>query len=153
MGTTLSAATSSLHPVVGANTILYEIPVIIIVVVLLVIVLVMNQRKKKPAKPAKAESPQSYYADLQQPAAQPQAAAGQPGYAPAGPGAAPDQFGGFATAAPGGPPPPAAPAAPAAPASPPPGTPAGWLPDPGGAPNTLRYWDGNGWTQHVAARS
>jgi hypothetical protein len=33
------------------------------------------------------------------------------------------------------------------------GTPAGWLPDPGGAPDTLRYWDGNAWTQHYAQRS
>jgi hypothetical protein len=37
--------------------------------------------------------------------------------------------------------------------SPPAGTPAGWLPDPGGAPDTLRYWDGNAWTQHFAQRS
>ncbi len=37
--------------------------------------------------------------------------------------------------------------------SPPPGTPAGWLPDPNGAPDTLRYWDGNAWTQHFAQRS
>jgi Protein of unknown function (DUF2510) len=38
-------------------------------------------------------------------------------------------------------------------AQPPPGTPAGWLPDPGGAPDTLRYWDGNAWTQHFAQRT
>ena len=37
--------------------------------------------------------------------------------------------------------------------TPPAGTPAGWLPDPGGAPDTLRYWDGNAWTQHFAQRS
>jgi hypothetical protein len=36
---------------------------------------------------------------------------------------------------------------------PPPGTPASWMPDPTGAPDTLRYWDGNGWTQHVAKRN
>jgi len=40
----------------------------------------------------------------------------------------------------------------AAPVGPLPGTPAGWLPDPSGAPDTLRYWDGNAWTQHVAQR-
>ncbi|MFK4104196.1 phospholipid scramblase-related protein [Streptomyces sp. NPDC019531] len=28
-------------------------------------------------------------------------------------------------------------------------TPAGWYPDPHGAPQTLRYWDGAQWTQHV----
>ncbi len=37
--------------------------------------------------------------------------------------------------------------------SPPPGTPAGWLPDPNGIPDTLRYWDGSAWTQHFAQRS
>lgn len=33
------------------------------------------------------------------------------------------------------------------------GTPAGWLPDPSGAPDTLRYWDGSAWTEHVATRA
>ncbi|MEU9882614.1 phospholipid scramblase-related protein [Streptomyces phaeochromogenes] len=28
-------------------------------------------------------------------------------------------------------------------------TPAGWYPDPQGAPQTLRYWDGAQWTQHT----
>ncbi|MBX7555097.1 phospholipid scramblase-related protein [Streptomyces sp. NPDC004232] len=28
-------------------------------------------------------------------------------------------------------------------------TPAGWYPDPHGAPQTLRYWDGTQWTQHT----
>ncbi|MGH8987235.1 MAG: DUF2510 domain-containing protein [Acidimicrobiales bacterium] len=37
--------------------------------------------------------------------------------------------------------------------APPPGTPAGWLPDPSGSTDTLRYWDGNAWTQHFAQRS
>ncbi|GHK02198.1 hypothetical protein SY2F82_39950 [Streptomyces sp. Y2F8-2] len=30
-------------------------------------------------------------------------------------------------------------------------TPAGWYPDPHGAPHTLRYWDGSQWTQHTHA--
>ncbi|MFF9622523.1 phospholipid scramblase-related protein [Streptomyces griseosporeus] len=29
-------------------------------------------------------------------------------------------------------------------------TPAGWYPDPQGAPQTLRYWDGVQWTQHTS---
>ncbi|MFI1564907.1 phospholipid scramblase-related protein [Streptomyces sp. NPDC020490] len=29
-------------------------------------------------------------------------------------------------------------------------TPAGWYPDPHGAPQTLRYWDGAQWTQHTS---
>ncbi|MFF9277146.1 phospholipid scramblase-related protein [Streptomyces griseosporeus] len=29
-------------------------------------------------------------------------------------------------------------------------TPAGWYPDPHGAPRTLRYWDGAQWTQHTS---
>lgn len=43
--------------------------------------------------------------------------------------------------------------APAAPMGPLPGTPAGWLPDPSGDPDTLRYWDGAGWTEHLARRT
>ena len=30
-------------------------------------------------------------------------------------------------------------------------TPAGWYPDPHGAPQTLRYWDGSQWTEHTQA--
>jgi Protein of unknown function (DUF2510) len=130
MGTALSTVSS-----LGVNTIAIEAPIALIVIVLIVILLIMNSRKKKGPKPAKepaaAASTEGYYADLQQPGAQPQGAA---------------QPAAFGAGDPAGAPPPG-------PASPPPGTPAGWLADPGGAPNTLRYWDGNAWTQHVAARS
>ncbi|MGH8980157.1 MAG: DUF2510 domain-containing protein [Acidimicrobiales bacterium] len=33
------------------------------------------------------------------------------------------------------------------------GSPAAWLPDPGGAPDTLRYWDGHAWTDYFAQRA
>ncbi len=31
--------------------------------------------------------------------------------------------------------------------------PEGWLPDPYGAPDTVRYWNGSAWTEHTAQRS
>jgi Mrp family chromosome partitioning ATPase/capsular polysaccharide biosynthesis protein len=34
----------------------------------------------------------------------------------------------------------------------PPSIPPGWLPDPFGSPDTLRYWDGQAWTDHFATR-
>ena len=34
-----------------------------------------------------------------------------------------------------------------------PGTGPGWLPDPSGAPDQVRFWDGLAWTPHVAVRS
>jgi len=36
---------------------------------------------------------------------------------------------------------------------PPDGTPAGWLPDPSGSGDVVRYWDGLVWTSHVATRA
>lgn len=157
MGTTLNAVLTAL----SGTVLILEIVVIVVVIGLIIAVIVLNQRKKNPGGKAAKEAPATaYYADLQQPAQQPQ----QAGFAPAGQN---DPFAGFSSGAPapapapgtGTPapapapaaaPPPAAPAAPPAPA---PGTPAGWLPDPSGVPNTLRYWDGSGWTQHVAQRS
>lgn len=32
-------------------------------------------------------------------------------------------------------------------------TPAGWYPDPQGAPQSLRYWDGSQWTEHTHAQA
>jgi hypothetical protein len=137
---------SGVAPVVAVSkgVIIGEAIVIVVLVALLVAILVLNRRRKAASKPAAAPSPQSYYADLgdsppvndQAPAEAPvggpapaaQAAAASPGWEPAPP---PPPVGG----------------------TPPPGTPAGWLPEPSGAPNTLRYWDGNAWTQHVAQRS
>lgn len=68
-------------------------------------------------------------------------------WAPSGPAAQPDATGAGSQ--------PAAATATVAPhtAAASPGTPAGWLPDPSGTPDTLRYWDGNAWTQHFAQRS
>jgi Protein of unknown function (DUF2510) len=141
MDTSLTAALSS-------TTLALEAIVIIAVVVILVMLFVLNKRKNAPKAPAAASpTAASYYADLANPAQQGAAAA------PNGS----DPFGGFGTQPQGAPvaaapaPPPAPVAAP--PMAPAPGTPAGWLPDPNGAADTLRYWDGSGWTQHVAARS
>jgi hypothetical protein len=36
---------------------------------------------------------------------------------------------------------------------PPEGTPAGWLRDPSGSGDVVRYWDGRAWTSHVATRA
>ncbi|HEX3839805.1 MAG TPA: DUF2510 domain-containing protein [Acidimicrobiales bacterium] len=36
---------------------------------------------------------------------------------------------------------------------PPEGTPAGWLRDPSGSGDVVRYWDGQAWTSHVATRA
>jgi hypothetical protein len=156
MHTALTAGLTPSRPLLGAlssTTLIIEIVVAVIVVALIVAIVIINQRNKHP-KSAAAPAPQSYYADLQQPG-QAGGLGGQPQQAfdPAGQS---DPFAGFAGGgAPGGGAPAApAPAAPAAGGgNPPPGTPAGWLPDPGGAPDTLRYWDGAVWTQHVAARS
>ncbi|WP_440712091.1 DUF2510 domain-containing protein [Gordonia sp. FQ] len=40
----------------------------------------------------------------------------------------------------------------AAPVPPPPAVPAGWYPDPNGAP-LQRYWDGAAWTEHTAPQA
>ncbi len=145
------------------TTLILEVVVAVVIIALLAAVVVLNQRKRKgPAekKPKVATSP-SYY-DV------PTAGDGQSGgFATASPGGQPDPFAGFATASAGAPAHAAAPAAeyaqlagggvqappapPAAPATP--SVPAGWLPDPSGAPDTLRYWDGSRWTQHVAQRN
>ena len=47
---------------------------------------------------------------------------------------------------------PLAPTPPAAAAAPTHLAAAGWYADPSGRPNTLRYWDGARWTDHVATR-
>lgn len=160
-----------------SRTLVIEIPIGVVIIALLITVLVLNQRKKKgPAEKAKP-TPQSYYENLQ-PAANGQGAvptaspaqadpfagfAGAPSATPAAPpapvaggvangvanGAVPAIDFGQAAGAVQAPPAPPAPApTPSAPA-----VPAGWLPDPSGAPDTLRYWDGSRWTQHVAQRS
>ncbi len=123
-----------------------EVVILAVVVILLATILVLYRRNSRPAKAGAAGSPASYYSDVST--------------LPSGGfgggqsfGGQSDPFAGFGggTASPTPPPPP--PPAPSAPMAPPPGTPAGWLPDPSGMPDTLRYWDGAGWTQHVAKRN
>ena len=156
-----------------------EIAIVVVVVALLVAILMVNRRRKRaekaPAPQATGANYQDYYADLQQ------QGGGQLGGAPpdpfAGFGASAAVATGTRDATPAAPPAngaaqpvpapafqqsqvAAAPAASSAPSTPQgpagvpaPGTPAGWLQDPSGAPDTLRYWDGSAWTQHVAQRT
>jgi Protein of unknown function (DUF2510) len=150
MGSVNAVLRASIAALSG-TTLILEVVVVVIVLVLIIAVIVLNSRKNKPAKAGDATpSPTSYYQDLQQPAQTP---AGAPStFAPTAPAGQADPFAGFSAApAPAAPPPP--PQAPPPPPAPAPGTPAGWLPDPSGTPNTLRYWDGASWTQHVAQRS
>ncbi len=133
----------------SGTTGIIEIVIIVVAVGLLVAAVVLNKKKNGPAKaPKTPKAPRE---------AQPDATAPTPGPEPGGQG---DGFTGFGASAvspgasevPGPQPAPSAPPLSALPA-PPPGTPADWLPDPSGAANTLRYWDGNAWTEHIAQRS
>jgi len=133
-----------------------EVLVLGVVIVLLGLVLVLYRRNGRVGSGGKGRSKTpataSYYNDVGTLPMQPGMAGGAT-FGPMG-GGQPDPFAGFGAAptAPGmAPPPPPPPPAPA-PMQPPPGTPAGWMPDPSGAPDTLRYWDGMTWTQHVAQR-
>jgi Protein of unknown function (DUF2510) len=126
-----------------------EVVILAVVVILLGTVLVLYRRNSRPAKAganSAANAAASYYSDV---STLPSGGFG----AGQSFGGQSDPFAGFGggMAAPAPPPPPPPP--PSAPASPPPGTPAGWMPDPSGAPDTLRYWDGMNWTQHVAKRN
>jgi hypothetical protein len=139
-----------------------EVVILAVVVILLGTIFVLYRRNNRPAKAgARAgggQSPASYYSDVNTMPGTGMAQA----FVGGGQSAQPDPFAGFGTAptpadtgsfaapvmAPPPPPPLPAPAI-----QPAPGTPAGWMPDPSGALDTLRYWDGNGWTQHVAKRN
>lgn len=165
----------------GTGLLIIEVVIIVAIVGLLIGVFVMYRRQNAPAKPQEQAKPQNLYGDVSQVQGTP-GGAGSPfgpgpgggpdpfaGFAGAASAAAPqasatahDAVAAQATVAPQ-----AAPAAPAAPdaptpplaqspadmAPPPAGTEAGWLPDPTGVPDTLRYWDGGAWTTHVAQRS
>jgi len=150
VGTHLRTLTAAL----ASSTKMIEVLILAVVVILLGTILVLYRRNSRPAKAgaghaATAPSAASYYSDVGTlPAPGAMGAQGFGGGAPLH-----DPFAGFGggAAAPAPPPPP--PPAPAQPAMPPPGSPASWLPDPAGAPDTLRYWDGMSWTQHVAKRN
>jgi hypothetical protein len=139
----------------SSSTKLIEVVILAVVVILLATILVIYRQKGRPAKATHAAATPtaaSYYSDVGTLSAPGAMGGGSFG------GGANDPFAGFgggmgqgSYAAPAPPPPP--PPAPAAPAMPAPGTPAGWLPDPGGLQDTLRYWDGMSWTQHVAKRN
>jgi len=152
---------ASLHPVTMLGALsstdkIIEIVVVVVVVVLLVVILILSMRNKRQPKAAgQTSSPQNEYANLMNqgsvPAGAPPLSAGmadQVGFGALSAESRPSPASAPLTVAPPPPPPP-----PSAPANPVPGTPAGWLPDPSGAQDTLRYWDGTAWTQHVAQRS
>lgn len=150
MGTHLTALLLALN----SSTKMVEVLILAVVVILLGTILVLYRRNSRPAKAgaghaATAPSAASYYSDV----GTLPAPGGMGGTGFGGGPAQSDPFAGFGggMAAPAPPPPPPPAAAP--PAIPPPGTPASWLPDPAGAPDTLRYWDGMSWTQHVAKRN
>jgi hypothetical protein len=131
-----------------------EVVVLAIVVIMLGVTLILYRRNGRAGSGgrgrSKAPATASYYNDVGTLPMQPGMAGGAT-FAPMG-GGQPDPFAGFGAGGPApgmAPPPPAPPPAPMQPA---PGTPAGWMPDPSGAPDTLRYWDGGSWTQHVAQR-
>jgi hypothetical protein len=164
---------------IASSTTIAEIGVIVVILVLGVITFVMYRKQNAAAKPDQADRRSTrnanYYADVTTvpaPGAAPAHSDGDegttaPAPAPASPlagatstlpGGKPTQSDPFATLSTGsGAPSPAA--AEATPESleslppPDPGTEAGWLTDPSGAADTLRYWDGNAWTAHVAQRS
>jgi hypothetical protein len=136
----------------GSSTKMIEVLILAVVVILLGTILVLYRRNSRPAKAgaghaATSPSAASYYSDV----GTLQAPGSMGGQGFGGAPAQNDPFAGFGGQMAPAPPPP--PPAPASPSMPPPGTPASWLPDPAGAPDTLRYWDGAGWTQHVAKRN
>jgi hypothetical protein len=155
MGTILIASTSTIA----------EIGVIVVIVVLAVVTFVLYRKQNAPAKAASPDKSAgaratNYYSEVSSVAAPGSAAGRSDITAHESPltGGSSAQADPFATLSEGSAPAAPAPEAAAAdsPASFPPaaaGTPAGWLTDPGGAADTLRYWDGNAWTAHVAQRS
>jgi type IV secretory pathway VirB10-like protein len=153
---------ASLHPLTMLGALsstdkIIEIAVVVVVVVLLIVILILSMRNKRQPKAAgQTPPPQNEYANLVNqgsvPAGGPSLSAGlgdQVGFGALSAEARPAPASTPLSVAPPPPPPPPPPA----PAGPAPGTPAGWLPDPSGAQDTLRYWDGSAWTQHVAQRS
>lgn len=149
MGTTSAVALAAIS--LTKNTKIGLAIVAVVVVLLLIAMLVLARRrraqKKAPAQPGTAPAP-----EMPQPTAAIPATLTENGAGPVGVTAAPvDDMGTtWSAPAPASPPPP--PPSPLG-GTPPPGTPAGWLPAPDGTPDTLRYWDGFAWTQHVAQRT
>jgi hypothetical protein len=141
----MESVTTSPIVAISGGLVIGEVIVALIIVSLGAVILILKQRSKKPAKTEAPSAVQNMYADL----APPGMPGGQQAPGTAGFGGSTDPFAAFTEPPPGPPPAPPAPGT----GGPPPGTPAGWLPDPSGAPNTLRYWDGSAWTAHVAQRS
>lgn len=155
VGTAISSAPVA---ALSSSTKMVEVVILAVVVILLGTILVLYRRNAKPAKASHAGSggvsAASYYSDigtLSTPGSMAGSFGGSPGDQFTGFGGGMEGFGGGMEQNHFSPPPP--PPAPMTSSMPPPGTPANWLPDPGGAPDTLRYWDGANWTEHVAKRN
>lgn len=155
---------------ISKTALIVEIIVGVIVIALLIAALVLSARKRR-SNPEHGQPAQAAQADPGDP---PEGADGPddagPALAEVGPLGQPDPFTGFVAASPSSAGTSASAAANApshsrstsegrvpstssslVPAAA--GTPPGWLPDPGGTPDTLRYWDGTAWTQHLARPS
>ncbi len=130
-----------------------EAAILVLIVVLLVAIVVSSRRRRKRLTTSPA--PPGNFSEVAFPSSGPGSSRVPSFPSPASAPAPRSMTGALATpsgSAPDAQPPAAQPASTTAPL-PAAGTPASWLPDPGGTPGTLRYWDGHAWTDYFAQRA